>query len=68
MTTEEAIEAMEAVGHDFYMFRDGQTKGIQVGVVVAAVDTWMLRRYGVLVLDSGLPHQTCCAFCDRYAC
>lgn len=31
MTTEEAIEAMEAVGHDFYMFRDTQSKGIQVG-------------------------------------
>lgn len=30
MTTEEAIEAMEAVGHDFYMFRDTQSKGIQV--------------------------------------
>eukprot|EP00878_Enallax_costatus_P011079 GHUV01011571.1.p2 GENE.GHUV01011571.1~~GHUV01011571.1.p2 ORF type:complete len:248 (+),score=84.40 GHUV01011571.1:268-1011(+) len=30
MTTEEAIEAMEAVGHDFYMFRDMQSKGIQV--------------------------------------
>jgi ribosomal subunit interface protein len=30
MTTGEAIEAMEAVGHDFYMFRDTQSKGIQV--------------------------------------
>lgn len=30
MTTQEAIEAMEAVGHDFYMFRDLQSKGIQV--------------------------------------
>lgn len=30
MTTQEAIEAMEAVGHDFYMFRDTQSNGIQV--------------------------------------
>jgi len=30
MTTEEAITAMEMLGHDFYIFRDSDSKGIHV--------------------------------------
>lgn len=32
ITVEEAIEALEAVGHDFYVFREMTTDTVQVGV------------------------------------
>ncbi len=41
ITVDEAIEAMEAVGHDFYVFREMESDQIQVGRV------WGGTRYGV---------------------
>ncbi len=31
MTVDEAIDAMEAVGHDFFVFREMETDTMQVG-------------------------------------
>ncbi len=31
MTVDEAIDSMEAVGHDFFVFREMETDAIQVG-------------------------------------
>jgi hypothetical protein len=37
MTPDEAIDAMEAVGHDFYVYRDSASNDIQVGPSAAAL-------------------------------
>ena len=49
MTVEQAVDAMELVGHDFYLFQDAET----------ATPSVVYRRrgwsYGVLTLDPDLP-------------
>eukprot|EP00199_Chlamydomonas_sp_CCMP681_P005756 CAMPEP_0119115724 /NCGR_PEP_ID=MMETSP1180-20130426/51899_1 /TAXON_ID=3052 ORGANISM="Chlamydomonas cf sp, Strain CCMP681" /NCGR_SAMPLE_ID=MMETSP1180 /ASSEMBLY_ACC=CAM_ASM_000741 /LENGTH=259 /DNA_ID=CAMNT_0007104813 /DNA_START=96 /DNA_END=875 /DNA_ORIENTATION=- len=46
MSTEDAIEAMEALGHDFYMYQDVQSRTMQV------VYRRATQGYGVLVPES----------------
>lgn len=59
MGAEEAVEALEAVGHDFYVFMDATTGGVQV---CQGAGEWM-GGWGQTVAGQGVRCDCCCCWC-----